>query len=75
MEQLLLLLFRFRARLWVPVFVYIFPLDTSDQTSPVSMLGAAGLATNNGSRGLVLGGQLCFKENTYRTTTVFVRGI
>ena len=58
----------------VPVFAYIFPLTASDKTSPASVIGAAGLATDNGSRALVLGGQLCLKENSYQTTTVYVRG-
>lgn len=58
----------------VPVIFYIFPLSTNDKTSPASLIGAAGLVTNNGSRGLVLGGELYFKDNTYRTTVVFAHG-
>jgi outer membrane protein assembly factor BamA len=58
----------------VPVAAYIFSLSATDKTSPPSVLGAAGLATNNGSRGFVAGGELYFKENTYRITAAFVRG-
>lgn len=58
----------------VPVLLYIFPLSSTDKASPASMLGAAGLATDNGSRALVLGGQLYFKENSYRMTTAYARG-
>jgi Omp85 superfamily domain len=58
----------------VPVLAYIFPLDRSDKTSPPSIVGAAGLVTDNGTRGFVVAGELYFKENTYRTTAAFVRG-
>lgn len=58
----------------VPVAAYIFPLSAADKISPPSILGAAGVATNNGSRGFVAGGELYFKENTYRITAAFVRG-
>jgi hypothetical protein len=58
----------------VPVLAYIFPLSTTDKTSPPSALAAAGLATDNGSRAFVLGGQLYFKENTYQTTVAYARG-
>jgi len=58
----------------VPVLAYIFPLDRSDKTSPPSLIGAAGLVTDNGTRGFVAAGELYFKENTYRTTAAFARG-
>jgi outer membrane protein assembly factor BamA len=58
----------------VPVFAYIFPLGGVDDHSPASVIGAAGLVTNNGSRALALGGQLYFKENTYHTTVTYLRG-
>ena len=58
----------------VPVAAYIFPLNAGDKTSPPSVLGAAGLATDNGSRGLVLASQLYFKEDTYRATVAYVHG-
>lgn len=58
----------------VPVLAYIFPLDRSDKTSPPSLIGAAGLVTDNGTRGFVAAGELYFKQNTYRTTAAFARG-
>jgi hypothetical protein len=58
----------------VPVLAYIFPLHRSDKTSPPSLIGAAGLVTDNGTRGFVAAGELCFKQNTYRTTAAFARG-
>ena len=58
----------------VPVLAYIFPLDRSDKTSPPSLIGAAGLVTDNGTRGFVAAGELYFKENTYRTAAAFARG-
>jgi hypothetical protein len=58
----------------VPVLAYIFPLVRSDEASPPSVVGAAGLVTNNGSRAFVLAGEIYFKENTYRTTAAFARG-
>jgi surface antigen Omp85-like protein len=58
----------------VPVLAYIFPLNKSDKTSPPSLVGAAGLVTDNGTRGFALAGELYFKENTYRATGAFVRG-
>ena len=58
----------------VPVLAYIFPLDGSDKTSLPSLIGAAGLVTDNGTRGFVAAGELYFKQNTYRTTAAFARG-
>lgn len=58
----------------VPVVGYIFPLSTKDKKSPPSVIGAAGLLTNNGSRGFAVGGQLYMKENTYEVTSVFAHG-
>ena len=58
----------------VPVLGYIFPISTKDKVSPPSTIGAAGLFTNNGSRGFGVGGQLFFKENTYEVTSGFVHG-
>ena len=45
----------------VPVLAYIFPLDKGDKTSPPSVVGTAGLVTNNGTRAFVLAGELYFK--------------
>jgi hypothetical protein len=58
----------------VPILAYIFPLERGDKTSPPSVVGAAGLVTNNGTRAFVLGGEFYFRENTYRTTAAFARG-
>lgn len=58
----------------VPVVLYIFQFRTKDKASPPSIVGGAGLATDNGSRGIALGGELYFKENSYRATGVFLRG-
>ena len=58
----------------VPVLGYIFPFSKNDKVSPPSTVGAAGLITNNGSRGFAVGGQLFLKENTYKITSAFVRG-
>jgi outer membrane protein assembly factor BamA len=58
----------------VPVVAYIFPFSARDKTSPASVVVAAGLVTDNGTRAFLVGGQLYFKENTYRTTTAFMRG-
>lgn len=57
----------------VPVAAYIFALDR-DERSPASVVGAAGLVTDNGSRALAVGGELYFKQNTYRTTAAYLRG-
>jgi len=58
----------------VPVVAYIFQLPTKDQTALPSVVAAAGLLTDNGSRAFAAGGELYFKENRYRATTAFVRG-
>jgi hypothetical protein len=58
----------------VPVVAYIFSISEKDKSSPASVLAAAGLATDNGSRGFVVGGELYFKENTYRVTSAFWHG-
>jgi outer membrane protein assembly factor BamA len=53
---------------------YIFPFRKTDKLSPPSLIGAAGLFTNNGTRGFAVVGQLYLKENTYKITSAFVRG-
>ena len=58
----------------VPVIGYIFPFSTKDKVSPPSTIGAAGLITNNGSRGFAVGGQLFFEEDRYEITSGFVHG-
>ena len=58
----------------VPVLGYIFPFSTKDKISPPSVIGGAGLVTDNGSRGFALGAQLYLKEDRYRVTAGFARG-
>jgi Omp85 superfamily domain len=57
-----------------PILGYIFPFSKNDKVSPPSVIGVAGLITNNGSGGFAVGGQLFFKENTYEITSGFVHG-
>jgi hypothetical protein len=58
----------------IPVLGYIFSISAKDKVSPPSFVGVAGLITNNGSRGFAVGGQIYFKENTYKITSGFARG-
>jgi hypothetical protein len=58
----------------VPVLGYIFPFSTKDKISPPSTIGAAGLITDNGSRGFGVGGQLFLKEDRYEITSAYVHG-
>jgi hypothetical protein len=58
----------------VPVLGYIFPLRRDDHVSPPSVLGMAGLVTDNGSRGFGAYADLYMKENTYRISTAYFRG-
>jgi Omp85 superfamily domain len=51
----------------VPVVGYIFPFSTKDKISPPSVIGGAGLVTDNGA-------QLYLKEDRYRITAGFARG-
>lgn len=53
---------------------YIFPISKKDKVSPPSVVGAAGLFTNDGSRAWGLGGQLYFKKNTYNTAAFYGKG-
>jgi len=58
----------------IPVLGYIFPFSKKDQVSPPSVVGMAGIATDNGSRGLAAYADLYIKEKTYRVSAAFVRG-
>src|SRR5246127_2078575 len=58
----------------VPVLGYIFPLRRDDKLSPPSVVGVAGLVTNNGTRGFGAYGDLFLRQDTYRITSVYVRG-
>ena len=53
---------------------YIFPFRKTDTVSPPSVVGGAGLFTDNGTRGFALGGQFYLKEDTYKITAGFARG-
>jgi hypothetical protein len=53
---------------------YVFKFDKEDAVSPPSWVGAAGVHTNNGTRGLALGGRLYLKENKYQTTVAVMTG-
>jgi outer membrane protein assembly factor BamA len=58
----------------IPVLGYIFPFSTKDKISSPSVIGAAGLITNNGSRAFAVAGQFYLKENHYRITAGYFRG-
>ena len=58
----------------VPVVAYIFPTSSGDKISPPSVVGAVGLVTDNGSRALALGGEVYFKQNSFRTAATYARG-
>ena len=53
---------------------YVFKFNETDQKSPPSWLGGAGVFTNNGSRGLALGGRLYLQENKYQATFAGIKG-
>ena len=53
---------------------YVFKFNKDDQISPPSWLGGAVVFTNNGSRGLALGGRLYLSENKYQTTFAAIKG-
>src|SRR3977135_2866075 len=58
----------------VPVLGYIFPLQKSDNVSPPSVVGVAGLVTNNGSRAFGAYADLFIKRDTYRITALYFQG-
>jgi hypothetical protein len=58
----------------IPVCAYIFTLRSKDKLSPASLVAAAGLITDNGTRAFGLAGQFFLKENTYRLTGAFLHG-
>jgi hypothetical protein len=58
----------------IPVVGYIFPFSKNDKVSPPSVVGGAGLLTNNNSRGWGVGADLYFKQNTYEVTSGFGKG-
>jgi len=58
----------------IPALGFIFPLSTRDKVSPPSVIGAAGLITDNGSRAFAAFGQIFLREDTYRATSVYFQG-
>ncbi len=58
----------------IPVIGYIFPLSKNDKVSPPSVVGAAGLITDNGSRAFMVAGQFFMKEDTYHASAGFFQG-
>jgi len=58
----------------VPILGYIFTLQKQDKESSPSVIGAAGLATDNGSRGFGAFSDLFLGRDTYRITVLYVRG-
>jgi hypothetical protein len=58
----------------VPVLGYIFHLNPNDKVSPPSVIGAAGLITNNGTLGFGVGGELYLKQDTYEIRSGYVHG-
>ena len=58
----------------VPVLAFIFPLSSQDKTPPPSVIGGAGLITDNGTRAFVLAGDLFFGQGTYRVMAFYAQG-
>ena len=58
----------------IPGLGYIFPFSRNDKISPPSVVGAAGVFTDDGSRGFGIGADLYMKENTYEITSFYVHG-
>jgi hypothetical protein len=58
----------------VPVAGYIFPLQMKDANSPPSDVGAAGLITNNGTRGFAVGANLYLLQARYELETGYAHG-
>ena len=58
----------------IPVLGYIFPFRQDDTVSPPSVIGMAGLVTNNGSRAFAAYADLFMREDTFRITAVYARG-
>jgi Omp85 superfamily domain len=58
----------------IPGLGYIFPFSKNDKLSPPSVIGAAGMFTDNGSRGFGVGADVYMKEDTYEITAMYGRG-
>jgi len=58
----------------VPFLGYIFPFQTRDEDSPPSLIGAAGLITDNDTRAFALAGDMYFKQATYDLKSLYFHG-
>jgi hypothetical protein len=58
----------------IPVLGYIFPLQPKDDKSPPSDIGAAGLITNNGTRGFGIGANLYLLQARYELEAGYGHG-
>jgi hypothetical protein len=58
----------------IPVLGYIFPFQMKDQNSPLSVVGAAGLITGNGTRAFALGTDIYFKQTSYELKSLYFHG-
>jgi hypothetical protein len=58
----------------VPILGYIFPFNKNDKITPPSVVGAAGLVTNGGSRALALAAELYVKGGAYQVTGLGFKG-
>ncbi len=58
----------------VPVAGYIFPFEENKKRPEPSVIGAAGLITNNGTRGWVLGSDIYLKDARYELKAAYARG-
>ena|SRR5208282_1681025 len=58
----------------IPVLGLIFPISKTDKLSPPSVIGVAGLTTDNGTRGFAVGAELYFDENRYKATAGYAHG-
>jgi hypothetical protein len=58
----------------IPVFDYIFPFEEQTRISPPSAIGAAGLFTDNGTRGFGLGADLFLKQDRYELKSFYAHG-
>jgi Omp85 superfamily domain len=58
----------------VPVAGYIFPFEENSTRREPSVIGAAGLITDNGTRGWGVGSDVYLKEARYEIEAVYARG-
>lgn len=58
----------------VPVAGYIFPFEENKKRPEPSVIGAAGLITNNGTRAWVLGSDIYLKDARYELKAAYARG-